>query len=224
MRPCQAAPGIGDDDIHAAEFFRDRIEGAAHIGGIRHVAAKRQRVAADLFRNAYAAVLVAVEHGHFRALFGKRFGGRRADARAAAGDDRDLARQRLLGGLAELGLFQRPIFDVELVFLGNRLIAAHAFGGAHRLDRVFGDVGGDGRILRRCAEAEQADARHQHHARVRIELLLDAVQPRIVAREIFVVARDEGIDRLRAPTRPIDRACLLSGAGTISGQFLVRMV
>ena len=108
----------------------------------------------------------------------------------------DLARQRLLRGLAELGLFQRPIFDVELVFLRNRFVAAHGFGRAHHLDRVLGDIGGNRRILRRSAEAEQADARHQNHARVRIELLLDAVHALIVAREIGVVASDEPIHGL----------------------------
>ena len=37
------------------------------------------------------------------------------------------------------------------------------------LDGIFGDVGGDRRILRRVTEAEQSFARHQRHARIRIE-------------------------------------------------------
>ena len=53
-----------------------------------------------------------------------------------------------------------------------QLIFADRFGVGDHLDRVLGDVGGDGGVLGGGAEAEQADARHQDHARQRIEFLL----------------------------------------------------
>ena len=59
--------GVGDHDVHAAEFFHDRVEGAAHRGGIRHIAGKSERGAADLFGDRFRRFLVAVEHGDFRA-------------------------------------------------------------------------------------------------------------------------------------------------------------
>ena len=72
--------------------------------------------------------------------------------------------------------------------------------------------------------AEKADARHKDHARERIELFLDAVHALVVAREIVVVLRDEGVDRGARSLLPVRRACRPRAPGTISGQFLVRMV
>ena len=56
----------------------------------------------------------------------------------------------------------------------QRLEAADRLGIGDDPHRVLGQVGGDGRILGRGADAEQADARHQHHARHGVELGLDA--------------------------------------------------
>ena len=57
-------------------------------------------------------------------------------------------------------------------FSEMQLVFADRFGVGDDLDRVLRDVGGDGGVLRGRAEAEQADARHQDHARQRIELFL----------------------------------------------------
>ena len=110
---------------------------------------------------------VAVEHDDLRALLGE--GGRRrgADARGAAGDDRDAPRQRLLRRRAELGLLERPVLDVEDVGLGDALVGAEPLGIGHHLDRGLGEVGRDLGVLRRVADAEQAEPRHQHDARHR---------------------------------------------------------
>jgi hypothetical protein len=99
----------------------------------------------------FAATCAARGRGRARPLRRRprqRFRGRRADAGTAAGDDGDLARQRLLGRLAELRLFERPIFDIEHVGFGDRLIAADGFGVGDHFDGVLGDVGRDGGVLR----------------------------------------------------------------------------
>ena len=144
-----------------------------------------------------------------RLLRPSRLRGCRADARAAAGDDRDLPRQHLLRGLAELGLFQRPIFDIEHVGFGDAAIFAMRFRIGDDVDGVLRDVGGDGRILRRCAKPEQAHARHQHHARQRIEFGFLRLGAFIVAREIVVIVRDEFVDRRARPISSIRPACPL---------------
>ena len=61
--------------------------------------------------------LVDVEQRDFRASRGKGPGGRKSDRACRAGDGDDLPRQRQFPGAAELGLFQRPIFDIEQVGL-----------------------------------------------------------------------------------------------------------
>ena len=47
--------------------------------------------------------------------------------------------------------------------------AADRLGVGDGLDRAFGEVGGDARLLLGAPEAEQAEPRHQRDARQRIE-------------------------------------------------------
>ena len=118
---------------------------------------------------ALAAVFVAVEDGDFGAFLGHGLGRGGADARAAAGDDGDLAGQGLFVRLAQLGLFQRPIFHFEHVEFGDGAVFADGFRVGDHLHGVFGDVGGDGGVLGGGADAEHAHAGHQDDARQRIE-------------------------------------------------------
>ena len=113
-----------------------------------------------------------------------------ADAAAGAGHHRHLAGEGLGHRALQLGLLQAPVFDVEQVALGQRLEAADRLGIGDDLDGRLGEVGGDGGILRRGADAEQADARHQHDARHRIELGLDAADAGVLAREHGIVGGD----------------------------------
>jgi hypothetical protein len=91
----------------------------------------------------------------------------------------------------ELRLFEAPIFKREEVALGQRLVAADRFGIGDDADRVLGKVGGNARVLRRAAEAEQADARHEHDARRRVELGLCRSRSRVLTVEIAVVFAGE---------------------------------
>ena len=125
--------------------------------------------------------------------------GRKSDRTGGAGDDGDLARQRQLLGAAELGLLERPVFDVEQIGLRQRLEAADGFGVGDGRNRGLGEVGGDLRVLLAAAEPEQADAGHQHHARQRIEHGLDAADAGVVAREIVLIALAVGRDARRGP-------------------------
>ena len=73
--------------------------------------------------------------------------------------------------------------------------AADRLGIGDAFDRGFGDVGGDRRILGAGAEAEQAEARHQHQPR-RGVVHGGAVGARFVAREIGAVVVHELLRRL----------------------------
>src|SRR5262249_56503801 len=94
----------------------------------------------------------------------ERVRGRRPDRAAAAGDDGDLAGERLLRRGAELGLLERPIFHVEHLGFRDRLEATDRFGIGDDLDRALREIGGDFGVLFRTSEAEQAQARDERDA------------------------------------------------------------
>ena len=132
--------------------------------------------------------------GDGSAVGGKRLGGGGAD-RAGAGHDRHLPGQRLDHGAFQLGLFEAPIFEREQIALGQRLVAADGLGIGDHLDGVLGEIGGDRGILGRAPQAEQADARHEHHARAAVELGLGVADGRVLAGEIGIVVGYELGDR-----------------------------
>ena len=194
IRPCQAAPAFETTMSTPPKAAATCGEGGAHRRGIGDVAAQSQRRAADRLCLCLRGGLVDIEQRHFGAGRGERLGGGRTDGAGGAGDRRDLAGQRQLLGAAELGLLQRPVFDVEQIGLRQRLEAADRLGVGDGFDRGLGEVGGDPRVLLAAAESEQADPGHQHHARRRIEHGLDAADARIVAAEIVPVALAVGRD------------------------------
>ncbi len=194
MVPCQAAPALDIDDIDAAESLDNFVEGGAHGGRIGDIAGQTDGLAADFLGDLFRRFAVEIENGDFGTLGGEGFRRGGADARAAAGDNRHLTGQRLFRRLAQLGLFQRPVFDLEHVEFGNALIFADGFGIGDDVNGVFGNVGGDGRILGRGAKAEHADARHQHDARQRIEFFFLLFAFGVVDGEIIVIARDKRVD------------------------------
>ena len=74
--------------------------------------------------------------------------------------------------------------------------SADRLGVGDGRDRGLGEIGGDAGVLGRAAEPEEAEPRHQHDAGQGIDHRLAAADARIVAREIVLVAVDEGRDRL----------------------------
>ena len=72
-------------------------------------------------------------------------------------------RQRLRGGHpGELRLLERPVFDAELLRLGDGHVGRDQFGAVHHVDGVDVELARDARGLLVRAEAEHADAGHQH--------------------------------------------------------------
>ena len=89
-------------------------------------------------------------------------GGRPADAAGAAGDQRDLAGERLrLRHALQLGLFEQPVLDVEGLLLGQADIGRDRGGAAHDVDGVDVELARDARRRLVLGEGEHADARHQ---------------------------------------------------------------
>ena len=66
----------------------------------------------------------------------------------------------------QLGLFQSPVLDPELLALGDRVVRRDRLGPAHHVDRVDVELARDPRGLLIRTEAEHADAGHQHDERV----------------------------------------------------------
>ena len=94
---------------------------------------------------------------------------RRADPARAAGDQRDLADQRLGGGHAlELGFLEQPVFDVEGLLFIEADIVADGFRAAHDIDRIAIEFAREARGGLVAGEGDPPDARDQHDHRVGI--------------------------------------------------------
>ena len=182
--------GVGDGDVDAAEGGDHLVEGAAHRRRVGHVAGERQRRAADGLGFFLRGLCVEIEQRHLGAGLREGAGGGRADGAASTRDHRDLSGERQRFARAELGQFQRPIFAVEHVDWRDRRKTSDRFGAGDALHRRLRDVGGNPCVLGALAEAEQAEARHQHDARRRI-VHGSAVGALAVAGEIGRVAVDE---------------------------------
>ena len=184
--------GIRDDDIDAAEPLGDPVEGLAHRVGIGHVGGDADP--AELLRGLLDPGTGAVDQRDLGPGAFQRPRRREADRAGAAGDQRDLAGERLFDRAAELGLFERPVFHLEQFGLGQRLEPADRFGVGHGRDPAFGEIGGDRGVLGAAPETEQAEPRHQDDARRRVEFLRFDRSGGVVAREIGAVVGHEALD------------------------------
>ena len=190
MRPCQAAPAF--DTTMSTPPKVSTILANAALTEAASVTSQAMPIAPPIaLAFSFAAALVHVEQRDFGARRGECLRGRGADRAARAGHRHDLSGERLFGRAAELGLLERPVFHVEQMRVVERLVAPGRFGIRDGLDRGLGEIGGDARVLLRAAEPEQAEPRHQHDARHRIEALLDAAAARVVGGEIGAVFADE---------------------------------
>src|SRR5438874_58769 len=99
--------GVVDEDVHAAERLHRPRPQLACVVGLREVArlaGGRPLVALDLGDDLLERLLAATGDGDPRALGGEHEGGGAADARAGAGDERDLAFECLHGLLGDRGV------------------------------------------------------------------------------------------------------------------------
>ena len=90
--------GIVDHDVDMAVAIERRRDQLRHVAVARDIGTEIGRAAlalrtVDFFRDARAALVVDVVDDELRAFLGEALGDRLAEARAAAGDDRYLARQ-----------------------------------------------------------------------------------------------------------------------------------
>ena len=149
--------GVGDHDIDAAEGAADLIEGAPDISFIGDVAPAPKP--ADCIGHSFGGDRVQIKHGRGSALGGEKFRRRRADAGAAAGDQRHLSGQGLRGALGgAFGLFRRPVFDVEQIGFGCRRVTADTRRIGNDLDIGFEQIGGDSGFPLRWPKTEQTQA------------------------------------------------------------------
>ena len=146
---------VGQYDIDAAKGGGNLFERLINGQTIGDIHRQPQGGLAALLGHGLGRFAIQVQYHHFGTLLSKGDGTGRADARTAAGDHGHLTGQRLFRRLAQLGLFQRPIFHIEQIGFGQggKLSDRFRIGdGGHGID---GNVRGDGRILGRSADAEQ---------------------------------------------------------------------
>ena len=92
-----------------------------------------------------------------------------ADAGAGADDHDDLPIELLLGRHAsQLGLFERPVLDVEGLLLVHRLVLVDGLGAAHDLDGAVVELGGHARFALVLAPGDHAQPGNQHDRRIRV--------------------------------------------------------
>ena len=139
-----------------------RTKAPQHRGRLRDVAFHaRAPSRRSVFAWARAAFSSTSSSAHLGAGGGEGARRRRADHAAGSGDHRDLAGQRLFRLLAELRLLERPVLHVEHVGFVDQLEAAERLRIGDGLDRRFGEVGGDARVLLAAPEPDQPEAGDQ---------------------------------------------------------------
>ena len=89
-------PRVGEHDVESAELRDDAIDEGLHGGGVAHVEADRDGLAApraDLLRHCLGGLELDVAEHDARAFLGKDERGRAPDPERASGDCRDPTRQ-----------------------------------------------------------------------------------------------------------------------------------
>ena len=153
------------------------------------------RYRGDLAPRAFQCIRIDIGEHHVGAGLREFDTGSHPDRARRSGHQGNLARERLLDLLAQLGLLETPVLHVEEVGLVQRLVAADRLRCVLDPQRVLGDVRRDGGILARLAGADDPHARNQEHARIRIELASrDALGAHLVG-EVGVVPRPIARDR-----------------------------
>ena len=201
MRPCQARAGIRDDDVDAAEGLDDRVERRAHRCRVGHVAGDRH---ARRRRSPWPVRARGVESTSSSATSApaaaKALRGRGADRAAGAGDRRRPGRRAASrAALPSLACSSDQYSTSNMSASRDRLEAADRLGVGDGLDRGFGEVGGDARVLGRCGRARtgRAPAPARRGAADRACCLLPP-HARVVALEI---------GRGTSPTKSSTAAC-----------------
>ena len=140
--------------------------------------------------------LVHVKQRDFGAGCGKRSGGCAPIAPAAPVIAAIWPASGTSVRFSELGLFKRPVFDVEHIGFRNRLKTSDSFGISDGFYCGFGEIGSDARILLAAPQAEQSEPGHEYNAGQGIEHPLAAVATRVVVLEVRPIARCEFGDRV----------------------------
>src|ERR1700722_14433660 len=136
-------------------------------------------------------------------------GGGGADGAGRSGDGGDLSGERQFLARAELSLFERPIFAIEHIGLGDRLEAADGVGVTHAFDPGLGNVGRDDRSPFGAAEPEQPQARHQDDAGQGIEFALDSANAFVVAFEVPMIPDRKSVSASACGARKFIKAVTL---------------
>ena len=144
--------GIRHQDIQPAKGMNDRRKPAFNRCGFRHIALNGNT--ADFSSHRTGCIPIAVHHSHFGTGTGKCGSGRPADSGAAAGNCNDMTGKRLFHRLAKLCLLQRPVFDLENIFLGNTPVTPQPLCIGDYAGRGLGKIGGNRSVFRRLTEAE----------------------------------------------------------------------
>ena len=144
--------GIRNHDVHPTVGGNDGIEGRRNRTPVGDVAPDAKRVEGRGGKLRARRVEIKKNHLGAACAKGRRRG--KPDRPGTAGNDDDLPLQRLWLPACELCLLERPIFDLELVTLGNALEAPALFHVRNHRNRGLPNVGGDTRVFCGCPDTE----------------------------------------------------------------------
>ncbi len=163
-------PGVVDHQVQSAEGQDGFLDGRGDLGFVGDVGldADRDVGAAEFRGHGPGVVQVQVRDDHARAVGGEAGGDRLADARRRPGHQGDPAGVGFrLGHPGQLGLFQGPVLDPELLGFLDRGVGGDGLGAAHDVDRVEVELPRHPGGLLVRPEGEHAHPGDQHDRRVR---------------------------------------------------------
>ena len=133
--------GIGNEDIEPAEMLHGSLHGGLRRTFAGDVGGEACVPVAQLGQCRVQTALVEIDQQTLSPLRGEGPGGRQADRPGAAGHHNDLALEERWLAFAELDLFERPVFALELVLFAQRIVAAGILAGRPYPDVLHGKVG-----------------------------------------------------------------------------------
>ena len=149
-----------------------------------------------------------IQDRHLRALGLESLRRGPADRAGPAGHRHHVAGERGLLALAELGLLQGPVLDVEELRVAKTGEMADRFRLGDHLDGGLRQVRDDPGVLGALAGGEESDPRHQEHPRHGIERLFGAAQAGVVTCEVGAIALDVVLHR---PSGRLGEAVQIAG-------------
>ena len=176
---------VRNQDVHTTKMFDDGVYRGFNCLSIGDIAFDGKPT--DLTGRNLKRRSIDIKHGHFGPVLFQNADGLQSKPACRPGYDSDLPVKWLFRRLRQFCLFERPILNVKEILLGKGDKTSDPLSAGDDINRCFGNVGRDRRLLGRFADTKQADARNIDDPRNRIERAAVASDAGVVSLEILAV-------------------------------------